>query len=284
MLQEAERPLGSLVLTKLFFLLRYEAGLAKRIAGFYDFVPYKFGPYSFVLHNDLAGLRRNGYLEPSGDNWRLGRLVDPNRDWMSELDRPVSDAVRYVYSNRGGLNTDDLLKHIYSNYPWFASRSELKHLVPRNIPESKSARVGVYTVGYQQKTVDAFLSALLAQGISWIIDVRSNPVSRNYGFAGRALAALSGKVGLQYKHFPQLGIPSAERKGLNSEEQYDVLFMRYRKNVLPRESDSVAHVAALMRTSPSALLCYEADPSSCHRSHLAEAISGVNGLEVVHLR
>lgn len=284
MLQEAERPLGSLVLTKLFFLLRHEADLAKRVAGFYDFVPYKFGPYSFALHNDLAGLKRNGYLEPSGDNWRLGRLVDPGRDWMSELDRSISDAVRYVYSVRGGLKLDDLLKHVYSKYPWFASKSELKRLVPRNIPESKPASVAVYTAGYQQKTIDTFLSGLLAQGISCIIDVRSNPVSRNYGFAGRTLSTLSGKVGLQYKHFPQLGIPSAERKELNSEEQYVLLFMRYRKTALPREFYSVAQVATLMRTKPSVLLCYEADPSSCHRSHLADAVSVINGLEVVHLR
>jgi uncharacterized protein (DUF488 family) len=284
MLQEAERPLGSLVLTKLFFLLRHEADLAKRVAGFYDFVPYKFGPYSFALHNDLAGLKRNGYLEPSGDNWRLGRLVDPGRDWMSELDRSISDAVRYVYSVRGGLKLDDLLKHVYSKYPWFASKSELKRLVPRNIPESKPASVAVYTAGYQQKTIDTFLSGLLAQGISCIIDVRSNPVSRNYGFAGRTLSTLSGKVGLQYKHFPQLGIPSAERKELNSEEQYVLLFMRYRKTALPREFCSVGQVATLMRTKPSVLLCYEADPSSCHRSHLADAVSVINGLEVVHLR
>ena len=284
MLQEAERPLGSLVLTKLFFLLRHEADLAKRVAGFYDFVPYKFGPYSFALHNDLAGLKRNGYLEPSGDNWRLGRLVDPGRDWMSELDRSISDAVRYVYSVRGGLKLDDLLEHVYSKHPWFASKSELKRLVPRNIPESKPASVAVYTAGYQQKTIDTFLSGLLAQGISCIIDVRSNPVSRNYGFAGRTLSTLSGKVGLQYKHFPQLGIPSAERKELNSEEQYVLLFMRYRKTALPREFYSVAQVATLMRTKPSVLLCYEADPSSCHRSHLADAVSVINGLEVVHLR
>lgn len=284
MLQEAERPLGSLVLTKLFFLLRHEADLAKRVAGFYDFVPYKFGPYSFALHNDLAGLKRNGYLEPSGDNWRLGRLVEPGRDWMSELDRSISDAVRHVYSVRGGLKLDDLLKHVYSKYPWFASKSELKRLVPRNIPESKPASVAVYTAGYQQKTIDTFLSGLLAQGISCIIDVRSNPVSRNYGFAGRTLSTLSGKVGLQYKHFPQLGIPSAERKELNSEEQYVLLFMRYRKTALPREFYSVAQVATLMRTKPSVLLCYEADPSSCHRSHLADAVSVINGLEVVHLR
>jgi uncharacterized protein (DUF488 family) len=284
MLQEAGRPLSPLVLTKLFFLMRHEAEVSKKIAGFYDFVPYKFGPYSFALHNDLAGLKRNGYVENSDEDWRLGRLAGQARNWMDELDKTVSDAIRSVYLNRGRLKTDELLKHVYSTYPWFASRSELKHLVPSNVPGVKLAKPAVYTAGYQQKTVDGFLSGLLREGIRCIIDVRSNPVSRNYGFAARTLTTLAGRLGLQYKHFPQLGIPSADRKGLDSEEQFDLLFLSYRKNVLPREADSLSDVAALVQATPSALLCYEADPSSCHRSHLADAINKLSGLGVVHLR
>jgi len=49
MLQEAERPLGSLVLTKLFFLLRHEADLARGLLVSTILFPYKFGPYSFAL-------------------------------------------------------------------------------------------------------------------------------------------------------------------------------------------------------------------------------------------
>jgi len=284
MLQEAGRPISPIVLTKLFFLMRQEAEVSKQIAGFYDFVPYKFGPYSFALHNDLAGLKRNGYVENSGDDWRLGQFVDRGRDWIGELDESVSEAIRSVYSSMGQLTTDDLLRHVYLTYPWFASMSELKHLVPSGLPKREPAKAAVYTAGYQQKTVDGFLSGLLRQGISCIIDVRSNPVSRNYGFASRTLATLAGKLGLQYKHFPQLGIPSADRKGLDSEEQLDVLFLKYREKVIPRERDTMSEVAAIMKKTPSALLCYEAEPSCCHRSHLAEALDRMSGLGVVHLR
>lgn len=283
LLREANRPVGSLMLTKLFFLLRHETGIAQKITGFYYFVPYRFGPYSFVLHNDLTGLSRNGYIEASDEKWRLGRLVEPNRDWMSELDESVAKALSYVYSSRGSLTADDLLKYVYSTYPWFASKSELKHLVPDTVPVAKRAPVAVYTVGYQQKSVDGFLASLLTQGIGCIIDVRSNPVSRNYGFAGRTLAALAAKLGLQYRHFPQLGIPSLERKAITSEDGYNALFAAYRKKVLVRESDSMSQVAFLMQGTPAALLCYEADASCCHRSHLANGISKLNGLPIVHL-
>jgi uncharacterized protein (DUF488 family) len=283
-LQETKQHLSSLVLTKLLFLLRQETGVAKRVAGFYDFVPYRFGPYSFALHNDLAALKRNGYVEPSGDNWRLGRFVDRDRNWMSELDDDVASAIRYVISQRGALKSDDLLRHVYQTYPWFASKSELTDLVPKNVPKSASAEVAVYTAGYQQKTIDAFLAGLLRQGISAIIDVRSNPVSRNYGFAGRTLSTLAEKVGIGYHHFPHLGIPSDERKDLNSAKQYEDLFEGYRKKVLPREPDAIAEVAVLMTKMPSTLLCYEADAGLCHRSHLAHAVSEANRLPIVHLQ
>jgi uncharacterized protein (DUF488 family) len=283
-LQEARQFLSSLVLTKLVFLLRHETGVAKRVAGFYDFVPFRFGPYSFALHNDLAGLKRNGYVEPSGDGWRLGRFVDHGRDWMSELDDDVASGIRYVLSRRGALKKDDLLRHVYQNYPWFASKSELKHLVAKEMPTAGHAAMAVYTVGYQQKTIDGFLSGLLRQGISVIIDVRSNPVSRNYGFAGRTLSTLAEKVDIRYHHFPHLGIPSDERKNLNSAEHYEELFDGYRKKVLPREHGAVNVVAGLMSRFPSTLLCYEAEPGLCHRSHLAHAVSAVNRLRVVHLQ
>ena len=42
-----------------------------------------------------------------------------------------------------------------------------------------------------------------------IVDVRYNPVSRNYGFAGRTLSELAEEVGI---HFPQLGIPEMSGK------------------------------------------------------------------------
>src|ERR1017187_3948143 len=230
------------------------------------------------------GLKRNGYVEPSGDGWRLGRFVDHGRDWMSELDDDVASGIRYVLSRRGALKKDDLLRHVYQNYPWFASKSELKHLVAKEMPTAGHAAMAVYTVGYQQKTIDGFLSGLLRQGISVIIDVRSNPVSRNYGFAGRTLSTLAEKVDIRYHHFPHLGIPSDERKNLNSAEHYEELFDGYRKKVLPREHGAVNVVAGLMSRFPSTLLCYEAEPGLCHRSHLAHAVSAVNRLRVVHLQ
>lgn len=271
------------VLTKLVFLLRHEGGLSS-VAGFYDFVPYRLGPYSFALTHDLAALKRNGYVEETDNMWRVGRFVDADRDWIAELDTSIATAIRFVVSKRGNLSRNRLLRHVYKEYPWFASRSELRNLIPENVPAARKAAPAVYTIGYQQMTVDAFLAGLILQGIEAIIDVRSNPVSRNYGFAGRTLAALAEKVNLQYQHLPELGIPSNQRKGLNSAEKYKRLFEDYCENILPTQSNSVENLAELVTDMPSALLCYEADPECCHRRPLAAIVAEKAGLPVIDLR
>ena len=272
-----------MVLTKLVFLLRHEGGLS-RIAGFYDFVPYRFGPYSFGLKNDLAALKRNGYVEENDDTWQVGRFVDTDRDWIAELDPSIVKSIRFVLSKRGNLSRNRLLGHVYKEYPWFASRSEFQDLVPENVPAAREAAPAVYTVGYQQKTIDAFLAGLISEGIEAVIDVRSNPVSRNYGFAGRTLAALAEKVNLQYHHLPELGIPSTERKGLTSAEKYRNLFNNYRETVLPAQNNAVENVVELVKNRPSALLCYEADPECCHRRPLADIVAVKSGLPIIDLR
>ena len=252
------------------------------MAGFYDFVPYRFGPYSFALRNDLRLLTRNGYAEEKDGLWELG-FVQPDRDWIGELDSSIAKAIRLVLQKHGGLSRDALLRYVYRHYPWFASRTELKELLLEQIPSSAKAELSVYTVGYEKKTVDGFLANLINDGIEAIIDVRSNPVSRNYGFAGSTLKALAEKVKLHYYHLPELGIPSADRKGLDSPEKYETLFESYREKMLPKNADQVSRVVDLVRARPSALLCYEAAPERCHRGPLADRVAEMSRLPVVHL-
>jgi len=270
------------VLTKLVFLLRHEGELSS-VAGFYDFVPYRFGPYSFALTHDLAALKRHGYAEENDNTWRVGRFVATDRDWIAELAPRIVKAIRFVLSKRGNLDRNQLLQHVYQEYPWFASRSELKDLIPDNVPSARKAPSAVYTVGYQQRTVDAFLAGLMSDGIEAIIDVRSNPVSRNYGFAGRTLAALAEKVNLEYHHLPELGIPSNERKGLTSAAKYKALFENYCETILPVQTIAVEKIVELVKDKPSALLCYEADPEYCHRRPLADVVAEKSGLAVIDL-
>ena len=52
----------------------------------------------------------------------------------------------------------------------------------------------MYTIGYEGRSVDAFFSRLLRLRLSGVIDVRSNPVSRKYGFAARSMTEIGKKL------------------------------------------------------------------------------------------
>ncbi|MCA9049777.1 MAG: hypothetical protein KDA89_13670 [Planctomycetaceae bacterium] len=60
-LRDANRPVSHIELVKAAFLLREESVLANE-PSFYDFVPYKFGPFSFALYRELSALVRDGYV------------------------------------------------------------------------------------------------------------------------------------------------------------------------------------------------------------------------------
>jgi uncharacterized protein (DUF488 family) len=108
-------------------------------------------------------------------------------------------------------------------------------------------------------------------------------VARRYGFHGSTLGRLCGELGLDYLHFPELGIASEERRSLASPADYEALFVRYGRTTLRRERGAVREVARLSAEKPSVLVCFEADPARCHRTLVAKAVSRETGLPVRHV-
>ena len=283
LLTQADRPLSPTVFVKLVFLLRQETGLA-RDRSFYDFVPYNFGPFSFMLYWDLGSLRRNGYVTPEEERIALcGRTRDLAEKEAEHEPSSIRTAVAEVLGRYGKMNQQALVRDVYARYPWYATRSEITDLRPEPPLRVKKASPAVYTAGYEGRSVDAFFNDLLKEGIHVVIDVRANPVSRKYGFSGLRLGEFCKKLGLEYRHVPNLGIPSAERAGLNGFASYQRLLNRYEQTMLPERLAEVKEVGSLMRRQPAVLVCVEKDVRCCHRSRLAKAVAKVTGLEVVHL-
>jgi len=264
-------------LMKWAFLMREETPLSSEHS-FYDFVPHKYGPFSFLVYRDLEELRRLGYLSDNTLAIRPPVAPQAASSFMSLASR-YRGAVEYVLTRYGSLSRAQLVRVVYENYPWFASRSQLD-------PHSRRVPVGepaIYTIGYEGKSIDCFMKCLLKASINRIIDVRMNAVSRKYGFAKVTLSRIGAALGIGYAHFPELGTSRQERHGLRTQEDYDGLLDRYEESVLPRVQESRREAAALMAESPSVLVCFESDSRYCHRGRLAQAISTDVGLEVVHL-
>ena len=283
LLTQAGKPLSPTVFVKLVFLLRQETKL-ERDTTFYDFVPYRFGPFSFTLYWELGSLRQNGYVTPEEEHVALcGRTLDLAKEEADELPASLRAAVSEVLDRYGRMSQSALVRNVYTRYPWFALNSELPERDLASIQRPKKAPPAAYTAGYEGKSVDAFFNDLLKRGIHVVVDVRANPVSRKYGFSGLRLSEFCKKLGLEYHHVPSLGIPSAARTGLNGFASYQRLLNRYEQTMLPKCSTEVEDVGRLMRRKPSVLVCVEKDVRCCHRSRLAEAVAQTTGLEVVHL-
>ena len=283
LLLQVTKPLSPTVFVKLVFLLRHETQL-KYAEAFYDFVPYKYGPFSFTLYHEIAALRRDGYMTPDEESIALcGSTLHLTKQKVDELPISFRRAVGDVVDSYGSKNQTDLLKDVYTRYQWYATKSELTGLRPKSSVAAKKARPAVYTAGYEGKSVDSFFDRLLRSGMELVIDVRAMPLSRRYGFSKRQFGEIAKKLGLEYLHFGKLGIPSEHRANLTDFDSYQRLLREYQHNMLPRLENEIAEVGQLMQRTLAVLVCVENDFRCCHRSRLAEAISRRAGLKVEHL-
>lgn len=275
-LQQVGFTASTLQMMKWAFLLSHETS-SRGGKTFYQFIPYRYGPYSFTLNQETDSLIRNGFLEKEKNNcWSL---TDLGKKFDANLPRNVTQDIYYVATEYGNLSSQDLLDLVYDKYPWFTVNSDLPGRRKKKRPIAQKA---IYTAGYEGKTVDEFLNLLMESGISQLIDVRFNPISRRYGFHKSTLARLCNFLGIDYQHLPELGIPGSERDDLSSFAKYTSLFNDYR-NSLPLREDALLNVTGLLKSKPSVLVCMEADPKFCHRNVLAQHLTTLIDMPIKHL-
>ncbi|MCH8148728.1 MAG: DUF488 family protein [Planctomycetes bacterium] len=282
-LSEAQRTLSRIKLVKLAFLLGQETSLRDDHT-YYDFVPYKYGPFSFALYRELFGLRRNGYVSDSEKAVELcPAMRDSSEAKVDELPSHARAAVSEIVREYGKMSQPSLLKWVYSEYPWYTIHSELRDFAPAKRPKRPQAPIGVYTSGYEGKSVDRFFDELIRAGIEAVLDVRCNPVSRKYGFARSSMRDIGEKLGIAYHHLPELGIASDERVSLDDYKSYQRLLNRYESRMLPRQPEAIERVIDLLQQVPSVMVCMEKDVECCHRGRLAKHVAEKMQLPIKHL-
>ena len=270
---------GRLDFQKLLFLYCQEGDAA----GPYEFVPYKFGAFSFTSYADRRKLVERGLLADDEDDWRL---TDEGRN---AIGRTADLQIAAFTRRHRDLRGDALVADTYRRFPYYATRSEIAGHVLRGdvvaLERIEAARptaqqAALSTIGYEGRAVESYLNDLLRAGVTLLCDVRRNPLSRKYGFAKSTLSKGCEGVGIRYEHLPELGIASEQRRSLETQADYDALFAEYEKASLPNQTETLAKIASWIGAGERvALTCYERLPQECHRHCVAEALESTFGTE-----
>ena len=254
----------------------------------YDFFPYKFGPFSFLSYYDKRRLADLELLKSTEDF-----QLNTKHSYLNELTPVDKTALLKFKQSIGDLRWEKLVQKTYREFPHFTSRSkiverlfdsdELKQL---QFSWSQEKKPVVFTVGYEGLTIDSFLNKLISNNITTVVDVRNNPQSMKYGFSKKSFKQYIESAGMKYIHIPELGIPSAMRKGLGESVSHTVLFQKYEKELLPQQDKEIQHLLNLVSQNERiALVCFEADHHYCHRHTLIEHLQKNNSFEraVIHI-
>ena len=239
----------------------------------YDFFPYKFGPFSIMSYFDKRRLIDLGLLK-SADDFQL----NTKRSYLNELISSDKVALLKFKSSMGSLRGDKLVKKTYRDFPQFTSRSKIasRHFTANEIKQLQFAwntdtKPAVFSIGYEGLTIDSFLNKLIANNITLVVDVRSNPQSMKYGFSKKSFKQYIENAGMKYIHIPELGIPSLMRKGLGESISHKTLFKAYKNKLLPKQEIEIKQLIDLTKQNERiALVCFEADHHFCHRHSLVE--------------
>ena len=243
---------------------------------FYEFIPYKYGAYSFQLAEDVDILRRDRFL--AGEGKRIKAIGEHTQDRLFDI------AVE-----RG----NNLIRRAYREYPYYTINSEIiDGLFYRENEKGRfngerqkyiKAEQTLFTIGYEGKSIEAFINTLIKNGIKLLCDVRKNPLSRKFGFSKGKLEHITETVGIKYIHIPELGIESDKRSALETTEDYENLFDNYAET-LPYLEMYLDWVYLLLRSNVRiALMCYEEDAMMCHRHVIRNYITDIHKVRSVNL-
>jgi uncharacterized protein (DUF488 family) len=141
----------------------------------------------------------------------------------------------------------------------------------------------LFTIGYEKARQADLIATLKQSGVATLIDVRDRPISRRPGFSKRQLAAGLEEAGIRYVHLQALGTPPEGREANKKRDwvRFDAIVDA--KLATPEAEHALHEAGQLAESSPSCLLCLEADFHHCHRRRVAEILEDRFGVTVEHL-
>ena len=126
----------------------------------YDFIPYKFGCYSFSANADIIAMAGKGMLSETDKTIKKEEPIK----YLSALkptDRNIILTLKKIY---GKYSVNDLIKYTYVRYPFWAIKSQIKESILNKeelqnvmdkIPTDND--ITLFTIGYEGISLEAYL-------------------------------------------------------------------------------------------------------------------------------
>ena len=283
MLAHGEEPMERTRLQKLLFLLTRQQEKPA-----YDFIPYKYGCYSFSVAEDARILAQHYHLLEEGEQSYALKEGLPERTFV--LTAKDGNRLEDTFNRYGSLSLDDLLYRVYEKYPYYATGSTCLDQARFKLLREKihNARIKprdkvLYTIGYEGISIEGYINRLIENGVTLLVDVRYRPFSRKYGFSTKQLQYMTGECGIRYISLPELGIPGDKRRNLIARADYDRLFSHYRAELRQKKRYLKKLQDWLIQYPRMAITCFEKQPTDCHRFEVAKAVKARCGVALAHL-
>ena len=267
----------SLQIQKIIFLFTLAIKNKNQIP--YQFFPNIKGCYSIALSNDYHILHETGILNYNSftQKYSLNRNIDFN---LFAIDSSTELLLKKISTQYGTLSEKELAELTYKEKPFYAIRSKI--VGELNLPDTFFSDIKkielkiasyprtIYTIGYEERTIDDVIRNLICRNIKILIDVRKNAFSMKKEFSKNNLKLALKEAEIEYIHCPEVGIETDKRKEFLPEARYSELFEWYEKNILPAQLSFVEMVNERLEKESVAFMCYEKNPADCHRTYLAK--------------
>ena len=140
----------------------------------------------------------------------------------------------------------------------------------------------IYTLGYEGTDVQQFITTLLRAGVEVVADVRAVPLSRKKGFSKKRLSERLACAGIEYLHFADLGNPRHGREAAKAGNitKFHRVYLKHLSTI--HAQTALKQLAELCTSRAICLLCFEREPTDCHRTLIASELSSC-GIDRVDL-
>jgi uncharacterized protein (DUF488 family) len=143
----------------------------------------------------------------------------------------------------------------------------------------------LYTIGYQRKSLETFISQLQNASVDAVIDVRLRNTSHLAGYTKRDDLAFLLREGfdIAYEHHPELAPTSEIFDAYREDQDWAVYVTSFLPLLTERDAQATGREIIAQYHAPC-LLCAEPTADHCHRRLVAEYWDKrLSELTVVHL-